>query len=504
MDLRMKRDVSALREEFDLLILGGGITGAGVALDAALRGFRVALIDKGDFASGTSSASSKLVHGGLRYLEHGDFRLVYEALHERGRLLRNAPHLVQPLRFILPFYEGARLPPWKWRAGLLLYDLLAGSENIKRGQPVESQKLRRSYPSLRGAGLLGAATYFDAQMDDSRLCIEVLKTAAIAGACLANYVEVIAFESGVVRVVDRVGGAEFTIRARQVLNATGPWVDDVCRLAGDASGPHLKPTKGVHLIAPSRGLSSAFLLLHPTDGRVFFVIPWLGKTLIGTTDTLDAAAPDAVTVTPEDVAYLLQAHNYYFSPPLREQEMLGSFAGLRPLLQSKAGDPASMTRDFRVFASPSGMLSVAGGKYTTYRYMAEVITDEICRRLGWPRPCRTRAHHLDGTPEIRWQDFAVVEAARLLARYQLDERTAKHLLHRYGRHVRDVMEYVERNRLQGQPIVAGEPDLRAELLYQRDHEMVVFPADSLLRRTRLGLFHPHLLTPQVTADFAQA
>src|SRR5262249_4594442 len=208
-DLRMKRDVSALRENFDLLILGGGITGAGVALDAALRGLRVALIDKGDFASGTSSASSKLVHGGLRYLEHGEFRLVYEALHERGRLLRNAPHLVKPLRFILPFYAGARLPPWKWRAGLLLYDLLAGTENIERSRRLELSPLKRCYPGLRSAGLLGAGSYFDAQMDDGRVCIEILKTAWNAGARLSNYVEAIGFEPGGVRAVDRLEDSEF-------------------------------------------------------------------------------------------------------------------------------------------------------------------------------------------------------------------------------------------------------------------------------------------------------
>jgi glycerol-3-phosphate dehydrogenase len=490
----MIRSVDVLADgTFDLLILGGGITGAGVALDAVLRGFRVALIDKGDFASGTSSASSKLVHGGLRYLEHGDFRLVYEALHERGRLLRNAPHLVQPLRFVLPFYREARLPPWKWRAALLLYDLLAGRENIARSRPVELHRLMRDYPGLRCAGLLGAAAYHDAQMDDARVCIVVLKTAVHAGAWVANYVEAVAFETGGVRVLDRIGGRDFTIRARQVLNATGPWVDNICRLAGDTSGPHLKPTKGVHLIVPDRGLTSAFLLLHPADGRVFFVIPWLGKTLIGTTDTIFTESPDAVAVTPQDIAYLLEGYNYYLSPPLSQPDLLGSFAGLRPLMQSRAGDPAAMTRDFRLLTSPYGLLSVVGGKYTTYRHMAEIITDTIARRLGCSRPCRTREHDLDGTPEIPWQDFASAETARLRSRYQLDDRSARHLIHRYGRRTRDVMEYVERDAELRAPVLPGEPDLRAELAYQRDQEMAVYLADSLLRRTRLGLFHPLLL-----------
>jgi glycerol-3-phosphate dehydrogenase len=485
----MKRNVDALKDgPFDLLILGGGITGAGVALDAALRGLRVALIDKGDFASGTSSASSKLVHGGLRYLEHGDFRLVYEALHERGRLLRNAPHLVHPLRFVLPFYRQSRMPSWKGRIGLFLYDLLAGHENIGRSRSLALHRLAEEFPTLRSSDLNSAATYYDAQMDDARVCIEVLKSAANEGAVLANYVEAIAFESGGVRVVDRVGGAEFTIRARQVLNATGPWVDQICRLAGDSSGPHLKPTKGVHLVAPDRGLTSAFLLLHPADGRVFFVIPWLGKTLIGTTDTLDAGCPDVVPITSDDSAYLLEGHNHYFSPPLSESAILGRFAGLRPLLRSNSDDPASMTRDFRLIASPSGLLSVAGGKYTTYRHIAEVATDEIAQRLGNRRPCRTRDYHLDGTPRNPWPEFEANATASLQTGYSFDTRTARHLLHRYGRQAFDVAEYTIRDPDQAKPIAASEPDIRAELAYQHDHEMAIYPDDSLLRRTRLGLF----------------
>src|SRR5262249_52177571 len=250
----MKRNIDMLTEEpFDLLVLGGGITRPGVALDATLRGLRVALIDKGDFASGTSSISSKLVHGGLRYLEFGDLPLVYEALHERSLLLRNAPHLVHPLRFVLPFYRGDRVPPWKWRFGLGLYDLLAGGGNIRRSHGLTRRLLLEQFPGLRTDGLSGGADYYDAQMDDARLCLEVVLTAAERGARVANYVEAVAFERrggllGGVQAVDHVGGRELAIEARQVLNATGPWVDAVCRLAGDAGGPRLRPTKGVHLV----------------------------------------------------------------------------------------------------------------------------------------------------------------------------------------------------------------------------------------------------------------
>lgn len=508
----MKRMADALPGEvFDLLILGGGITGAGVALDAALRGFRVALIDKGDFASGTSSVSSKLVHGGLRYLEHGDFRLVYEALHERRRLLHNAPHLVRPLRFIIPFYDRARVAPWKWRVGLTLYDLLAGRGNLHRSQPLTLRKLEQWFPQLNRQGLRGGADYYDAQMDDARLCVEVLKTAAAAGACLSNYVEGVAFELREgeirgVRAVDRLAGREFSIRARQVLNAAGPWVDQVRRLADPAEAPLLQPTKGVHLITRNPGFSSAFLLLHPGDGRVLFVIPWLEgdapdgaaeapktKLLIGTTDTRAVEGPDQLHATPEDVNYLLAAFNHYFAPPLAEGDILGTFAGLRPLIRSRKDRPSSQTREYLIAESANGLLSVAGGKYTTYRHMAEVITDRIAARLGRRRGTLTRDYPLDGTPPVPWERFLASEPPRLAVQFGLPASAARHLVSRYGRRAADVARYALNDPSGVEPVVPGEPDLRLELAYQRDVEMAQFPEDSLLRRTRLGLVHPELL-----------
>jgi glycerol-3-phosphate dehydrogenase len=495
----MRRSLGPLADDtFDLLILGGGITGAGVALDATLRGFRVALIDKGDFASGTSSASSKLVHGGLRYLEHGDFRLVYEALHERRRLLVNAPHLVRPLRFVLPFYEGTRVPPWRWRAGLLLYDLLAGRGNLRRSRARPLARLCREFPGLCRAGLVGGADYYDAQMDDARLCIEVLRTAAESGACVANYVEATAFDTALgqitgVRAHDHVGGADFAIRARSVLNAAGPWVDRVCRLAGDDSGPHLRPTKGVHLVAPDRGLRAAFTLLHPDDGRVLFVIPWMGKTLIGTTDTDSDARPETLTVTPAEVDYLLRAHNHYFAPTLASGDILGQFAGLRPLLRSRPGQPSSLSREFHLFWSPSGLLTAAGGKYTTYRHMAEVITDAVSVRLGRQTRCRTANRRLDGAPAVPWKEFERSEVKELAARHGLAEGSARHLVNRYGRRAADVAAHLACDPALAEPVVVGEPDLRVEFVYQREKEMAIREEDCLLRRTRLGLFRPELL-----------
>ncbi len=495
----MKRDVQALQSTtFDLLIVGGGITGAGVALDAALRGLRVALIDKGDFASGTSSVSSKLVHGGLRYLEHGDLRLVYEALHERRRLLRNASHLVHPLRFVLPFYRAARIRPWKWRLGLTLYDLLAGAGNLARSRSLTAAQLRRDFPSLHSNGLLGGAAYFDAQMDDARLCIEVLRTAAGQGAVLANYVEAVTFlrSGGVirgVRAVDHLSGVELNITARVTLNATGPWGDTMSRLAGDDAGPLMQPTKGVHVVAPNRGLTAAFLLLHPRDGRVFFVIPWLGKTLLGTTDTECDTSADALNVTDSEIAYLLDGHNHFFDPPLAAAELLGSFVGLRPLLRSRPNEPSARSREYHLLTSSSGLLTVAGGKYTTFRQMAEVITDTVMQRLGRRRRCRTRTFRLDSAPSEPWDVFEAAALRHLQTTTHLENSAARHLLRRYGRRAEEVANLVKRDPTLSKQVAAEEPDLLAEFVYQREYEMAQQPADFLLRRTRLGLFHPSLL-----------
>jgi glycerol-3-phosphate dehydrogenase len=491
-------------DSFDLVVLGGGITGAGVALDAVLRGLRVALVERGDFASATSSASSKLVHGGLRYLEHGEFRLVHEALHERRRLLRHAPHLVWPLRFVIPFWKGARVPPWKWRAGLVLYDVLAGQGNLHRSRALHAARLRALYPGLVQRGLVGGAEYFDAQMDDARLCLEVVRTAYERGVVVANYVEVVAFEDReILRVVDRLSGREMTVRGRLIVNATGPWCDHVRRLAGEGGEPLLAPTKGAHLVAPGRDLDAGFLLLHPRDGRVFFVLPWLGKTLVGTTDTdLDGPA-DQATVSDEDVDYLLEGHNRYFAPALGRGDLLGTFVGVRPLLRSAPGAPSARSREWKLVSGPTGLLSVAGGKWTTYRQMAEQITDEVMRRLGRRAACMTRTLPLDGTPAGPWPAYEAAATAALVRRFELSEAPARHLVRRYGRRCDEVARLL--TPALARPIAAGEPDLLVEMAYQREHEMAVRAEDFLLRRTRLGLFHPELLhAPPFIAASEQA
>lgn len=377
---------------------------------------------------------------------------------------------------------------------MTVYDILAGHNNLARSRPLKARRLRQEFPSLEPAGLDGGATYFDAQMDDSRLCLEVLKTAAGREALVANYVEAVAFEKceGLirsVRVVDRIGGGEWSIRARQVLNAGGPWVDEICGLAGDPTGPRLRPTKGVHVVVPDLGLRAAFLLLHPADGRVYFVIPWMNKTLIGTTDTLCDGSPDSLTVADDEIRYLLDGYNHYFRPHLTGQSVLGSFAGLRPLIREVSGDPAAMSREFRVFTSSCGLVSIAGGKFTTYRRMAEVVADTLSARLGRRRRGRTKQQRLDGTPPLPMEEFERQEVSRLHSAFALEETAARHLVGRYGRRACDVAAYLTRAPQLARPVLDGEPDLLVEFVYQRDHEMAARPEDYLLRRTRLGLFH---------------
>lgn len=495
----MKRVLAELEcGEFDLLIIGGGITGAGVALDATLRGLRVALIEKGDFGSGTSSVSSKLVHGGLRYLENAKFSLVHEALRERQRLLFNAPHLVWPLRFLLPFYRGARVRPWQWRIALLLYDLLAGRGNIQRSRPVTAAHIRHDWPLLASNGLQGGAIYHDAQMEDARLCLAVVLSAARAGACVANYTRATAIETRqgtarAVRVHDELTNTTFLVQARVILNAAGPWVDEVSQLDGRAATPHLETTKGVHLIVPDQGFASALLLLHPADGRVFFVLPWLGKTLIGTTDTFDANGPDRLHVTEEDIAYLLRGFNHYSRKPISADDVLHSFAGLRPLLKSRETKASSRSREFMVFTSPSGVLNVAGGKYTTYRSMAEKVTDKALQRLGRRAVCQTKYYLLEGATAEPWDVFKMKESSYLAAEFGLSENGALHLVQRYGVRARDVAAYIQ-DPEDLAPITVTEPDMPFEFRYQRDQEMAIREEDYLARRTRLGWLAPTELT----------
>ena len=377
---------------FDMLVVGGGITGAGVARDAALRGLSVALIDKSDFGSGTSSRSSRLVHGGVRYLEHGHLHLVFEASAERRRLRAIAPHLVQPLAFTWPVYQGQRMALWKLRAGLTLYDALSLFRNFRRHRSLDDARVLRAEPNLKKTQLRGGVRYYDASTDDSRLTLANALDARALGAIVANHVALTASAPPrdgltVTRAEDALTGERLEIRSRVVVNATGPWSDFVESLRGAAQPGAVQGSKGVHIAVERRrvGNREAIVMLHPRDGRVMFALPAGDHAIIGTTDTFTSVSPDEVRASEADVAYLLEATNAYFPDArLARGDVVAAWAGIRPLMPSK-GSSVQASREHHV-ASGNGTVRITGGKLTTYRVMAAEVVDAAAKLLGQRLP----------------------------------------------------------------------------------------------------------------------
>jgi len=398
----------------DLLVIGGGIHGACVARDAALRGLSVTLVEKDDLASGTSSRSSKLIHGGLRYLETGQFGLVHEALRERAILLRTAPTLVRPLDFVLPFYDGDERPPWLLRTGLTLYDLLAGrghSHHVVH----ERDALLAAFPNIPRDGLKGGAWFADAQMDDALLVVANAMDAVRAGATIRTDTEVTALSQGRAALSDGD-----TIEARVIVNAAGPWVDVVRSRGTGALSPSLRRTRGTHVVVPSLTRDFALLLFAQEDGRVFFILPWGTCSLVGTTDTDDEADPDRVAPAVDDVRYLwseIQRRWPHLDP---SASTLRVFAGLRPLARSGSDRPWDNSREARLVVE-GGMISMVGGKYTTARLLAERAVDLVVRRLGRRAgPCVT------ATSELPAIDSTEAVTAASVA-HAVDEQFARHV-----------------------------------------------------------------------------
>jgi glycerol-3-phosphate dehydrogenase len=421
---------------FDLLVIGGGITGAGIARDAARRGLAVALVEREDFASGTSSRSSRLIHGGVRYLEHGYLRLVFEASRERRRLLSNAPGLVRPLRFTWPVYRGARVKRWQLSAALTLYDALALFRNVGRHDRLRAAEVLEAEPGLSTEGLRGGATYWDAATDDARLTLANALDAGHASATILNYAEVAeltrAATNGLVDgalVRDRLSGATVRVQARVVFNAAGPWTDEITRLEDPRAGAAVRGTKGVHIAVPAArvGNRAAVTMLSPDDGRVMFTLPSGTHTIIGTTDTVSNEHPHEVRASRADVRYLLSAANRFFpAASLTDADVVAAWAGIRPLVaRTNKGDPASASREHAITRSPRGVLAVTGGKLTTFRAMAEQCVDAVVRSLGKKaRRCDTMSAPLDAprpaarpddvllVPGLRWRETDVVHAIR--------------------------------------------------------------------------------------------
>ena len=484
-------------EAVDLLVIGGGITGAAIARDAALRGFRTALVEKGDFGSGTSSVSSRLIHGGLRYLEQYDLHLVLEASRERRVLLRIARHLVHPLPFLFPVYRGARVPAWKLRCGLWLYDLLAAFRNVRLHRWLGRQATLRLEPGLRERDLRAAGLYYDAQTDDARLVLATMRSAAQAGALVASYAEAVSLlkPDGLVRgatVRDLLGEETRVVRALVVVNACGPWVDAVRRLDAPDADPLLRLTKGAHVAVPRQRLGNthAVTLTSPIDGRVMFVLPWADsdQSYIGTTDTDEDVSPDEVRATAEDVIYLLRSANAFFPQArLSPNDVVATWAGLRALLRPDGNlAPSQVSREHRITESASGLLTIAGGKLTTHRAMAQELVDRVAVRLraldGRPRAPRPPTHRLPlpggETADLEGLIKAAVERGA-------SDATARHLVGTYGSEAAAVLNLVDKDRALGGRIVAGRPELWAEVVHAVEREMAVRLSDVLVRRLHL-------------------
>lgn len=480
---------------FDLLVIGGGITGAGVARDAAMRGLATVLVDRGDFGAGTSSRSSRLIHGGLRYLEQFQWRLVAEALRERRVLLRIAPHLVRRLPFVLPSFRGDRVPRWKLAAGLGLYGLLATGGNVPRPRMLGKAGVLALEPNLRTRGLRGGGLYYDAQCDDARLVLATIRTAAASGAVVANHVEVSALWTDGDRVAgadvrDRLTGEQTRIRARAVINATGPWTDRIRRMEDPHAIPLLRTTKGAHVMVPRvrLGHTHGITFTSPIDGRVMFILPWADLSYIGTTDTDAPADPDQATAEPADVQYLLRSANALFPHAhLGEADVIASWAGLRPLL---AGDPtlpeSAVSREHRVLRGPLGMITVAGGKLTTYRSMARETVDAAVALLGgrnglrqWPHP-PTDAEPLVGGETASFEPFLhqVLEAG-------LPTATAEHLVRLYGTETAAILNLVRDDRRLATRIHPRHVAIAAEVVHAVDRDLARTPDDVLDRRLHL-------------------
>lgn len=484
----MQRDFSLLADKpFDLLVCGGGIYGAWTAYDAALRGLRVALLEQNDWASATSSASSKLIHGGLRYLETWDFKLVKKALIERERLLNMAPHRVWPLRFGVPVYEHSRVGALKLSVGLTLYDFLAGSIATDMAhRRYDSRAFAGKFPALNPECLRGGFTYMDAQTDDARLVLELVDGALAAGAACVNYCQLTALvetegrASGAI-IRDQISGASAQVFARQIVHATGQWT----AATGPGSG-WCRLTKGVHLVLPAVLDNEALLLTAPSDGRVFFMIPWYGRTLVGTTDTDYRGDINHVMVEKNEVDYLLEAANHYLKTAWTEADIIGSYAGVRVMKQSGKNAPSGLSRDWELKTAVNGAHYSVGGKLTSARQDAALIVDKVCAELGISAICQTKEKLFPWMPEKNYTAW-LAETSAHATRLGIDGECGKWLIRRHGRRVNEILIMVEHDPRLSARIISTLPFIYADLLWSAGNEMVVHLSDLLRRRMPLML-----------------
>jgi glycerol-3-phosphate dehydrogenase len=482
-------------ERFDVLVIGGGITGAGAALDAASRGLRVALVEAQDLASGTSSRSSKLIHGGLRYLEQFDFKLVYEALRERDLLVSKlAPHLVKPVSFMYPLYKKVVERPYVG-AGLVLYDSMEGTKRpVPRHRHLSARSALKRAPGLSPDRLAGAMLYYDAQVDDARYTLAVARTAAAHGAVVATWVSAVGVVRGGdgarvtgARVRDEETGHEVTVTADSVVVCAGVWTDLVYELAGVQAGYKVRMSKGVHIVVPRAAVDASTGMILRTEKSVLFFIPWGEHWIVGTTDTDWSGDRAEPTPSEEDIAYILDTANRVLAIPLTRDDVTGVYAGLRPLVEPATGNGAKPTtklsREHVVDAPVPGLVSIAGGKFTTYRLMARDVIDAATDGFDREVPGSVT----DQVPLLGADGLAAVQPAigRLAEDYAVGTAAVEHLLNRYGTLAEEVLELTREDRGLAVPLANGHPYLRAEVAYAVTHENALAVEDVLMRRTRL-------------------
>jgi glycerol-3-phosphate dehydrogenase len=497
----MKSRAEALQsiagQSFDVCVIGGGATGSGCALDSQLRGFKTVQLEAADFASGTSSTSTKMAHGGVRYLEEAirrldprEYRVLQRALHERIHMLHNAPFLTGTRQFITPCFS--RLEVAYFEIGLKLYDWIAGRDGLAASRFIPRAETLRRIPALAADRMVGSVAYTDGQFDDARYNITLVKTFAAAGGEALNYARVVAFKKAkngkieAAEVEDQISRRRFEVRARAFINATGPYADVLRKMASPVAPARMRLSKGIHVFLPLGVLSSDDALLIPKteDGRVLFAIPWQGRLLVGTTDD-EAKLDDTLDVKKEEVAYVLRQLNKYLARPVMPGQVVSATAGLRPLVSSgKSSDTKHLARDHLVERDPvTGLISIMGGKWTTYRAMAEDTLDATQKYLGGGNKCSTREHPLEGsqgyTPDY-WQT--------LMQEYGVTEITARHLAQKYGVCASDVLKLVTKEPDLAQSLVEGLPPVRAEAVFAARNEMATTIEDVLGRRLGLQLY----------------
>lgn len=494
--------------QVDVLVIGGGINGAGIARDAARRGMTVALVEMRDLAFGTSSRSSKLVHGGLRYLEQMEFSLVFEAVSERRILMDIAPHLVNPLGFLFPVYKGSRRSLWQINAGMWLYDGLSLFRSPKLHRKLNAKEIAKEEPSLRREKIAGAPLYYDCSTDDARLTLESALDAVQCGAVVSTYTKMESFlynENGRMngaKVRDTLNGKEKEIRAHVVINATGPWTDRTLSASRVPSKSLLRPTKGIHIVVDAAVLpvNNAVVCFHPVDGRVLFAIPWGEQTYIGTTDTDFDGDPAEICASSEDVRYIIDAANFYFpDAELKSEHVIATWAGLRPLMaanvESNDVDESSVSREHQILVGTDGLITIAGGKLTTYRKMSEEVVDtasKLLRISGHSRDrklarCQTEVEPLPGA--VGWpadDDHArVQEWIMELAGEFISKETAVNWASQYGMRALELARLVRDEPTLAEPLIPGRPEVYAQVNWAMQEELARTMSDVLVRRTQI-------------------